>query len=74
MADLERAVHAIPMTKDGAQIKGVAGAAVRGIAGIVLIAHGLIHLLGPVLLWHWGQPGTLSTPTSSRKPVRSQAS
>jgi len=39
--------------------QGAAGTAVRVAAGIVLIAHGLIHLMGPVLLWRWGQPGTL---------------
>jgi hypothetical protein len=28
-------------------------------AGVVLAAHGAVHLMGVVLLWHWGQPGTL---------------
>ena len=28
-------------------------------AAVVLLAHGLIHLMGVALLWRWGQPGEL---------------
>ena len=31
----------------------------RTAAAAVLVVHGLIHLLGVVLLWRWGQPGQL---------------
>ncbi len=29
------------------------------VAAVVLVVHGLVHLMGVALLWRWGQPGGL---------------
>ena len=31
----------------------------RVLAAVVLVVHGLVHLMGVALLWRWGQPGEL---------------
>lgn len=31
----------------------------RVVAAVVLVGHGLVHLMGVALLWRWGQPGEL---------------
>ncbi|WP_104523651.1 hypothetical protein [Blastococcus atacamensis] len=31
----------------------------RTLAAVVLVIHGLVHLMGTSLLWKWGQPGEL---------------
>ncbi len=48
-----------PMTHTGSVSPGGVQRMLRTLAAVVLLIHGLVHLMGVALLWRWGQPGEL---------------
>lgn len=47
------------MIGTGSPTAGRSLRALRAVAAVVLVVHGLVHLMGVALLWRWAEPGEL---------------